>query len=125
MATFVIIRKGVDSLPILVLVKEAISSCQSKFTYNVTGEVGDSITLTFTDDTGKANYRYTVDADAILSVSVNNYTFISEGTNILTVYVDNTNLVETTQQTISAVNNTTSENDTDTTIRDSTGTPCI
>ena len=113
MAIFKIISQGITVKPILVLLESTSSSCQSKFIYEITGNIGDVMTFSFTDDTSSGNYNYTSVASAL-----------SANTITVTVYVNNTATVETTQQTIIATNSTTSETDSETISRNSTGIVC-
>jgi hypothetical protein len=120
MATFTIINEGIINKAILVLISSTSSSCQSIFNFEITGSIGDSMTITYTDDTGGSNFKPVIGSAGISSPA----TFTSNGTDYLTVYVNNTSIVETTQLTFTVVNNTTLENDSQFVTRDSTGITC-
>lgn len=120
MAIFTIINNGVITKNILVLISSASSSCQSTFNFEITGSIGDSMTITYTDDTGGSNFKPVLGDAGVVSPT----TFTSNGTDYLTVYVNNNGNIETTQQTFNVVNNTTLENDSQSVTRDSTGATC-
>tara|TARA_R110000851_G_scaffold57420_2_gene133756 strand:+ start:2513 stop:2875 length:363 start_codon:yes stop_codon:yes gene_type:complete len=120
MATFKIITEGTVRRNILVLIESTNNSCQSKFYFIITGNIGDSMSLEYVDIYSTDEHSTVLNSQVITSP----FNFISSGEDSFYVYMNNTAIVEDTQLYITVTNNTTLETGDASTDRVSTGKNC-